>query len=444
MNKILYTKFSNERSPEFALQTQIIQNEQGIKKVKKCIINDEAKEYVFNMERWYQELSQDYKNSSVSFAQCTKEDDGVSFEFVQGTSLEIILDNLLYKKNFNELFNTIQSYFNILRKYNSNTQFVKSEKYVEIFGDFDFNEIMYCNTINNIDMIFSNVFVNDGKLKIIDYEWTFELLIPLDFILYRILYNYIYFNPSREILIKEGIWDLLGNSKKYLDIFKQMENNFQNYIYRNITTTQTLYRDMKHDNINVLQMINEKNKIFGDSRVQIYKDFGSDFSENNSTFIVPLEKENRFSICLPIENNVSRIRFDPCNRCCMIIFSKFEDDKGNNYLDQLSSIGYKLNGHCYLFNNDDPWVSCILLDSTKELLIEYELIKGNNLEVFLNKLSLELDKQIQLKNKINLMSEEINVLSNNNDILNQEIINMKNTLSWRITKPLRKIRNYFK
>lgn len=61
----------------------------------------------------------------------------------------------------------------------------RTEAFVQVFGDVTLPEGQKCRKVTNIDMIFSNVVLEGDSWHLIDYEWTFDFPIPLNFVLYR-------------------------------------------------------------------------------------------------------------------------------------------------------------------------------------------------------------------------------------------------------------------
>ena len=82
--KVLYSKFTRERNPQFQLETSIVEDEQGIKTVQKRALNPSGKKHIVNMYENYLRFS---KKDTSYFLECTYKDDKVIFPYVEGKSL---------------------------------------------------------------------------------------------------------------------------------------------------------------------------------------------------------------------------------------------------------------------------------------------------------------------------------------------------------------------
>ena len=78
--KVLYSKFTRERNPQFQLETSIVEDEQGIKTVQKRALNPSGKKHIVNMYENYLRFS---KKDTSYFLECTYKDDKVIFPYVE-------------------------------------------------------------------------------------------------------------------------------------------------------------------------------------------------------------------------------------------------------------------------------------------------------------------------------------------------------------------------
>ena len=72
--------------------------------------------------------------------------------------------------------------------------FDRTPEFAEVFGEGKLPEGIPCAAVSDVDMIFSNIFVESGKAAadsawtVIDYEWTFAFPIPKKYLIYRAIY----------------------------------------------------------------------------------------------------------------------------------------------------------------------------------------------------------------------------------------------------------------
>src|SRR5699024_5448212 len=93
--RVIYSKFSNERVENFQIRTDIVKNEQGKKIVRKIPLDSEAVTHVQNIFDLYQTLQKNNQNKNIIFNVCEKEADCVKFEYVEGENVEETLRKLL-------------------------------------------------------------------------------------------------------------------------------------------------------------------------------------------------------------------------------------------------------------------------------------------------------------------------------------------------------------
>ena len=121
----------------------------------------------------------------------------------------------------------------------SDFPFDRTPEFAEVFGEGKLPEGIPCATVSDVDMIFSNIFVESGKAAadsawiVIDYEWTFPFPVPKKYLIYRAVY-YAYY----QIFKAEGksLADWLksaGLTEEETECFARMEEHFQEYFFAN-------------------------------------------------------------------------------------------------------------------------------------------------------------------------------------------------------------------
>ena len=97
MKEVLFTKYSNERDPRFAIRTSIIEDSKKNKRyVEKTAVTKEAEGHVQNMLVAYEKLSEYYKGTDVQFSKCKIKNGVAVFEkLVENEDYKGILE--LYK-----------------------------------------------------------------------------------------------------------------------------------------------------------------------------------------------------------------------------------------------------------------------------------------------------------------------------------------------------------
>lgn len=229
MDTIKFAKYNRSRKKEFQISTTIYSNETGCF-VKKAALTDEAKAHIARFKDKYESLEGEFEN--VSILKCTYKDDAAIFPFVEGKTVsELLLNSLDCKET---LVENIQYQIDYLFDINKTdlVPFVQDPRFSIVFGD-DRAIKGPALKVSNIDMIFDNIIVSDGKYVCLDYEWVMDFSVPLEYIIYRsIHYFYVKHNEKLKNVISEyELYTLYGMSKEAICAYEYMEKNFQTWVF---------------------------------------------------------------------------------------------------------------------------------------------------------------------------------------------------------------------
>ena len=259
MSEIVYSKYANERAPQFALRTDIVRNDKDVLVVHKTPLCQEASDHVKNIYAFGEALNKQYANSRFAFNNCQETLTGVELEFIDGVSLEQIADKLLYAGKVDEVEKLLLEVIKELYKTKGNKEFQKTAEFVKVFGEVDLAPDLPCMPISDIDMIMSNIMQGD-KWTVLDYEWSFDFPIPVQFIAYRLLHYYLYASPIRNVLRERNLMEKAGISTGTEEIYYQMERHFQDiYVLqeldgRHYTPLRELYADITAGSVDVREL----------------------------------------------------------------------------------------------------------------------------------------------------------------------------------------------
>lgn len=259
MERTIYSKYSNERAKRFCIRTDIVMDESGEKKVYKHALTDEGRNHVGHMKMAYEELTEAYRGSGITFCDCEGEkvDTGnekaqieadmsyVIFPFLKGVSLQDVMEKAVQSGDEAQIEGILREYIRRVMTSGGEIPFQMTPEFAEVFGDVSQElttlpqgtEGWNCGAVSDIDMILSNIFAEkddvagrDTEWKVIDYEWTFEFPIPKVFIIYRALYFAYYQILHDTKWSLAALYELAGITEDMARVFGQMEVGFQQYL----------------------------------------------------------------------------------------------------------------------------------------------------------------------------------------------------------------------
>ena len=135
MKKVVYSKFSNERSKAFDIRTDILIDEHKKKTVRKVPCYEEGIPHVNNIKRWYDELSQMFHGTKISVNHCALTEEGVELEYLEGMyTLEEGLHQLWQSGKKDKAMKYLNIYIEIIRE-SATEPFRMTEEFREIFGN---------------------------------------------------------------------------------------------------------------------------------------------------------------------------------------------------------------------------------------------------------------------------------------------------------------------
>ncbi|ABR36855.1 hypothetical protein [Clostridium beijerinckii] len=433
MKNVIYSKYSNDRADKFKIRTDIVEDLEN-RFVRKKALTQEANTHINDIYENYKLLSEAYKGSKICINKCHRIDDGVEFEYIEGSTLEEELDELLKKKRYNELVNKIQEYVSTIETGIGTGKFKKTKDFIKIFGDVNLPSSLRAGDINDIDLVFSNIIVG-RKWNIIDYEWSFNFSIPFNFIIYRALHYYMYGSAKRHEVINLGLYKLMGITDDEIVQYDIMERNFQSYVLGTLIPTRDLYTTIAEMNINVQNVIERERKNSYKKTMQVFYDYGNGFTESQSyKFIPEIDSNNKVKIEIPLASNTKQIRIDPSNYVCIVNIDSILGYNENYYsLDAITN-GLSLSEKFILFSTDDPQIvlSDIKLNTSRiEVQLEVQMISK---EIVVRLYSLLQEKEDQLKHeyyKIEGLTkevEEIHELKEQISIMEEQLRNKEEQL----------------
>ena len=330
--KIIYSKFSSERNQEYAIRTDIVYLE-GEKYVKKSPLYHAGREHIKVMQENYVILASMYGNSNIAKCKLNNKNE-LYMEYISGKTLSAMLEECINNGQMKSFYDLLDKYVDFVKKTSHEQEALSNA------GSEDFRSP---KRISNIDLLFDNIIVRNGKFVIIDYEWLVPA-IGYKNILYRAVELFFVRSQLDDFEnIKNGIFKKYGISladKNYEDmdkvLFSRVFNNASCRYQKQIIST--FINHSMYDTVTIFA----------------YQEDG--YTCDNAIFLQAKkisEDEIYVHIDLPKQGIKSRFRFDPLEGS----YCKFELLGIETDTDEYSFMAYNANfsqNNKYLFLTVDP------------------------------------------------------------------------------------------
>lgn len=351
-----YIKYSNDRKEEFQIKT--LQKSTGFGPViEKHPLSKGAEKYMEDTAKAYEKLAERYRGSllAVNEAKLEQTAEGIPYiriKFLEGKTLEEILDERLEKKDLEGFHNLFDEYL----------------KRISVGEE---------QAVADYDMIFANIMVEqddngcyklDNIWHLIDCEWTFDRAIETREIAFRAIYCYLLEDEKRNELNVDLIMDKLGIGQAEAEQYRRQEMKFQKYVTGKRLSMAEIREAIGQKSYSLSDICQGLRDCTEDDRIQIYEDTGSGFLEEQSFFPeedgeqVVRSGEGLLELSVKIGRGRSALRIDPGNRSCLIWIKKVVWNgeavalKGK----QMQMNGFKVGEDLYAFPTKDPNITLSL------------------------------------------------------------------------------------
>lgn len=449
MKKIIFSKYSNDRNKNFKIHTDILEDETGKRYVRKVGMTEEGRAHLKVMSENAVGLETIYEKTIFDVNKCCYSDGVLELEYIEGRTIESMLDFCIAENKYDKLSTLLTMYVCEMRKL-ATERFQPCEKYYEIFGEEAYSPAEATSMkLSNVDMIFANIIENEDRWTVLDYEWTFPVLVPIEFILYRTI-NY-YLTPKRiKGMGDVDIYRLFGIDRDLCDKFQIMEENFQKFVYKDNTPLWALYGTIGKEYFFPAGMVEARH--IQNERVKI---MAVRFYEGSfESFEIDKKPDEHGDVVMDIDTRgCNTLRIDPAFASCIIYIKKLTAVKN----DAEEDIAYGTNGtssdnNLMIFNTDTPQILIgnIGVD-IKKLHIEYNIEFVNKTmlgyletkNASYNDFRCENVRQLEIIKDYCAELEDMKCKNNESlmqiEELSKRIEAMECSLSWKLTKPARSI-----
>lgn len=415
----IYAKFSNERDAKFSICTEICEKKSGARYVRKLPAEKTAAEHVKNLEKISRELATFYGREGLELNTCCLEDDSVRLEYLEGETLEARLDDLLEAGDLEGLEELFFSYVKKIKHIHEGEIFFKTPEFVQVFGDVPISENCRCSGMTNIDLVPANILIEKDRVSVIDYEWTFRFPIPCKYILYRMIHYYLESDGKRRALKELDFYGKAGITADEMEIFAEMEHNFQKYLEGDHVPLLAMYEEVSPGKVDVLSYYEQIRIAGAERKLQVFYDRGNDFCEEDSV-ILPMGRHG-VKTEIPVPADVRRLRLDPGEAAGGLLLRELSLE--GNKKTVFTTNGFPIAKHEYYFGAGDPqFIVADIPEGDQILRVEIEILKEQEAR----------DRFWKEFSRISALREE------ENRKLKRQIHEMENTKVWKMYKSIKK------
>lgn len=437
-----YCRFSVQRRTDKQIMTLLYRDH-----VKKCAYTDSANMHVQKMMDYEGRLSKQFatkkildKPLRINEALKVQDDKAVTFAFVNGDSLEEILDHKLAQAFHDNAFRgevvaVLLSVCQMLRGL-ATCVFEVTEGFEQIFGR-DALEVEDpltrngCLEITDLDFVCQNLLVDRQQVTLIDYEWSFVFPIPVDFVIYRFLYLYLE-GKDRETFSKEDlqkIYEQAGISEEMRKTCEMLETQFQRYVQKDAFVRRNEFEEKSKPVLGVatlhrqLEQLDEKALVVSGQKDDTQVVYLPKASGQVMRYILDANSlKNRGNLSLTCKGYAPNVML----RIGMLL----EDEKGLSVADKAVAFtcnGKGIGGLVYAFTDT------VELSVLEEIFESKTCSRQTKLLISIE----ELISSADAKKEITTQISDLEFLVDNRQ---QQLKQMQESMSWKVTAPLRKLK----
>lgn len=398
----VFAKFASDRSLEYRMATVIESDRSGKRReVYKVALSPKANPHIDSIYLNYLALNKMYNETGLEPDECRRisdEDnyaavDGseensagcVNLKFLDGITMEAYLNELEAAREFERMLLLIKQYEALLRSVSSEP-FKNSDGFVKLFGeelDGDYSSA----PVSDIDLIFTNIVFDrdkkeNGAWNILDYEWTYNFPIPVEFIIYRALFYYIQSHKDSDFLnyVSKRSRDLYEEFKitpAERETFERLEKHFQLYIIKGAASLTVMHELMPVRTVYMKKALKREFMLRDLENPKIYYGTGLGFSPDKQLRTFADTDGDAVSLEIELEPEVTELRVDPTEYPCLVKVRSViltREDGTEESIDRYLTNGYPGAANMLLFDTDDAQLQFFgLPGGKKKIKLQYHV-----------------------------------------------------------------------
>lgn len=393
-NRILFSKYANDRPAKYSIATDIIEAD-GRKIVRKRAMTQDAKAHVDSMATNHLCLEQILNQGNIYTNKCIGRTEWqIDFAYIEGKRFDLVLDDVYQNKGKTALVDTIRGFFQEIEKCAAE-QFRESASFRYYFGETSFAENTLSLSVADADLLFKNIIQDEqGKWCLINHEWLFDGCIPVEFLKYRALMQYLLSTERRNVMQKAEFIELFSIDPRMVELYAAMEKHFEQTIEEGYFQLADCLAEFGAPVFNARQEFSEADH----SILDVYFDHGEGFSENDK------KQYMSFPVRIDLDETITGVRIDPMREKGLVTIDRLEDQRGNWLAYDTN--GEKILDNCYYFASEDPQIILSSdLSDIEQIIFDAKIETGNEQSMLLCR-NLQTEKK-NLVRKISDLEEQI-------------------------------------
>jgi len=401
-NVPIYAKYSDERTENLRITTRILKNHDGSRAVYKEALTTKANDHIKRIADNYNRLLELTGERKILPNKCefiegveptpliagmtSKARHKVKLEYLTGQTLENYIDELENEGDYEKITFLLNQYVDMLLQV-ADSEFVSTREFERLFGNHSYKKKYVGMPVSNYDLILSNIILDDndklnGEWSILDYEWVYDMVIPVQYITYRALFyqfgkkkdsGYLHYLESKGT----DIYSMFGIDIGERLLFDEMEKTFQKNLIAGVASIEVMQVLMPSATISLDRVIKASSYLRGLTVPKIYYSRSRAFTPEQRINIIAREENGVVTMRIPIDHYLSSIRIDPTEYPCLLYLDSIRTVMKDGSKPEIASAmvnGYVMGSRMILFDTDDAQIIIENITSdTKALEVSYHV-----------------------------------------------------------------------
>lgn len=258
VERVIYAKISDNRHSRYRIITNIVETAIGLV-VRKTCLKPEGRTHIENVKKNEDKLSNIF-NGRAEACKSSLKNDTIEFEYIEGIRFSSKLDSVCDSGDVDKITEVLDEYYDLIKCMKTSETFEPDNDFVNVFGEVNLPETLPSGDCVDIDLIPDNVVIRNGRYVILDYEWVFDISIPLEYVFWKGLFSSVAFSRLCSDK-KEAVYSHYGLDAEKRALYLRMEESFQRYVSGGELTLRDFVKEMGRNTETVRQIIDNLNAV---------------------------------------------------------------------------------------------------------------------------------------------------------------------------------------